>query len=378
MYPNPYPPRNAAAAPSYAKQIQYVKDFLKRPITYITACLLSVELLLTAVSAITQREAVSPVITEGINGNILSISMVFGLVLTGVLVLGAWLTCLKSSNRSPLSTPATGLTILNVLSIVYIVMLGMALVIMIFAVLIAATAAGSPGTYNYYGQPAYDNPAMLATLVVLEIFILLVCFAAALCYYIMVLRFTSSLKRSLKSPLLKSGGSLPFAVFSIISTVVYLLGLIFVIPISVSNDPDLAVLKSNFNLNWLLVAQYILLLAVQICFAILGLSYRSYAERANAEITASMNPYPQGYPGFPASAQPPSYTPYAGQAAFPPYPTQRAYGTASPPEYANPYRGNNPPPQAPKETEPLKICLVCGAPVTDPCDTSCAGCGYKF
>lgn len=388
MYPNPNPYPNAAPAPSYAKQFQYVKDFLKRPIVYITTILLTLQFIVSIITGIAeagiaQWESLSSSMEgSGLNSTLLMVSRCFGWVFSGVFILGAWLACLKSSNRNPASSPATGLAILKVLSIISIVFMGMAFVIEIIAVIILA-AAGSSITNNYnYGKPPipYNNPAMTSTFILIGIIILLFVFGVVLFYYISMLRFTSSLQASLKSPLLKSGGSLPFAVLSIIFAVFDCFALIIIADIS--SDPGGVVFNKNLNLfvnlDWILAAICIVSLSVQICFAILGFSYHSYAEKVNAEISASSNPYPQAYPGFPVPP-PPMCMLYPGQPVNPPYPTaQQNCDKPAPPEYTNPYFQNEASAQHANETEQPRICPVCGTPVTDPRQTNCNNCGAKF
>jgi len=258
MYPNQYPYQNAASALPYARQLQYVKDFLKRPITYVIAGLLTIQTVWVLISSLINQDSAK--FADGYYTGGYVTGAIIAMIPLGLIVVGAWLVCSKSAKADPLSTPSAGLTIIKVITIIFMVLLCLLFVIALI-VLIGLAAAGSYADTSSLGElsPYLHSFGLtsesIAAMIGLFIFILLIVFVFVLLALIALLRFVSSLKSSMSSPLLKSGGSIMLAVLFIMSAVGSLI--------------------SMFSGSLTQTTSSIFSLALGVCLAVLGITYNT-------------------------------------------------------------------------------------------------------
>lgn len=332
MYPNDMGTPPAAANP-YEQNLQAVKQFLRRPLTLVICLLFTVTSIWSIVTQIlslieTKQEMGfwgGPIIDEATYSSMLSGTIISAVVLV-LLMLGFWLTYLKSRSDNPFVTPNGGLGILFALAIVMIVLAALVSVGLLIAFAFAGAASADIGGffddafgYNYYYTANVTLGMIFLLLALLVVFLL--------CFAIGWLRLVNSLKSARSKLFLSTGGTLLFGVTCIIVVVFAILGLIGEIS---------AASQYGQQLDIVALIPVILGCIELILLAVFSFSYRSYAGEVNRNLTPAY-PAAPAYPTAPVYAQPnmyanPGYYPPSGpQNGYAPYAAPQNSYTAAPP-----------------------------------------------
>ena len=408
MYSYNYP--DGAAPNPYARSLQQVKEYFRKPIAAVTAAIASV---LTVFSVIDLISLLTT--TSQLGAYDIDTSSPFGLVLGGILGLllsalltGAlWLIYLKSRDDNPTVTPRAGFTILFTLCIVGIVVVSLVglLFLLAFSVL-----ASDPDFLRMFGISYYISGMNAGALMTFMIVVILLVLVVLLLYLIGGLRASSAMRKSAASPVLYNHGCILFGVMAIIIAACMLISLISSLTESsdsvFSQGPDPVSIITN-----------LLNLGLNICMAVLAFGFKSYADGKNAQAAAAQTPYGAPYQqpygqGYQQNYQQPYQQPYQqtygqGYQQQPytseqnyyqsqqnqPYQqpqqtqqTQQTYGQDFSNPYADQTQYTQPLPysqeaqQAQQELQAQEdklTCPMCGNPV-NPEDNVCTQCGARL
>lgn len=332
MYPNQY--AEPAGQNPYTRNLQNLKEFLRRPIVLATAIVYSIQLLITLGTSLSgalgnQFESFlnnySPEMVQAVNASTAATTLLVSIIPI-LYCVALWIIYLKSRSDNPLSTPSAGLTILYVISIIILVLASL-LMLLLLVVMLAAFSLG--GMSYWEGQ--------FAVSVVLAVFLLVV--PVVLLVLIGQLRFVGSLRGTANGDRMKTGGSVLFGVMYLIFGSFNAIGVI-------GSLGSLG--RSWYGAGFASEAASVLLSLVSttttILLACVALSYNSYAKGKNLEYAPAFQsgaqfgqPYGQnmgvvpGQPGMPTYAQPPQ--PYPQQPYIPQQGNQApAYAPAQTPE----------------------------------------------
>lgn len=343
MYPNQY--ADPTVQNPYARNLQNLKEFLRKPVVLVLAILSSLQFLVTLIISLTGAQNidvsdyfdyyVDPEFIQMFSTTTVATALIASII--PILTCTAlWIIYFKSRSDDPASTPSAGLTIFYVLSIIELCFVG--LVLLLF--LIVMLAGGALASSAYWEGQMIMAIMILVFLMVAPIFLLIT---------IGQLRFAGSLRASARGTVLKTGGSV-------------LLGVVYLILVSISAIgvmTDLADLGGD--LNFYSFINGLLSVAVMTLYAVVALSYNSYAKGKNLQYAMEQqnatflqaNAYAPAQPGAPSyygqpqgyPQQPQSYgaSPYASQQpqvptygqsgqipGYPPTPTPTAPAYMSP------------------------------------------------
>jgi hypothetical protein len=328
MYQPNYP--DPSANP-YMRNLQAVKEFLRRPIVLAVAAIATLQALLEIVAVFINLAASSSSRYDQEYAGGLVFSLIILLTFFGLMLLGLWLCYGRSRNNDPAVTPDVGLSILTSLMVALIVLFS----IFTFAVVaLLSMDEVKFELYRFLYQSGISGEVIYQFASYLQI-VLFVAMAFIILYIVSALMFIRTLKGGYHAVTLRTSGSLFFGVMSFIMGGFGLYSVIKTMIDGLPQDP-LAVIFS--------LLPQLLSVALLVCLGVCGVTYSAYAKRVNqAGMPAPQYPpygqpyYPAQYPNMPYSAPPqqPGYQPQAGYQN--PYQQQ-----ASQAGYQNPYQQQEP------------------------------------
>lgn len=246
MYEQPFNP--------YASNLTAVKNYFKKPrvlviaIIYVLSAIVGVILSITTSGSVPGflrdlvnyldkmgiNSGISPADLESVNGAVSQssvISMLPSLIISAAVTLliaaAFFIIYFKSRNESAESTPSAGVTIMYVLSIISLVfiiigfigMVASAAILMIFSGTVADSIGNSKVVDIGGGYQLNLNGPALGTALIIIAVLLLIIAAFLLFTAINKFRYYSSVRTSISSVTLQSGGAKPYGVMCVISAV---------------------------------------------------------------------------------------------------------------------------------------------------------------
>lgn len=322
MYPNQY--AEPTTQNPYARNLQNLKEFLRRPVVLVLTVLSTLQLLFTLISSLTGAFSVNlasyfddiiPINPQVVQlfSTTTVVSALIGSIIPILTCVSLWIIYLKSRSDNPAATPSAGLTILYVLSIIVLSFVCLILILLLIMML----AVGSIAASSYWEGQMAVAIILLVFLVVAPIFLLL---------SIGQMRFTGSLRDTARSNVMKTGGSVLFGVVYLILACFGVLGFLGSLgSLSVSRYSGYSL--HSAGMTFYSVITQLLSLAVLVLCAVIALSYNSYAKGKNLEYAmeqqnaafgqtnayAPMHPSAQAYysqQGDPQQPQSYGVTPY--------------------------------------------------------------------
>ena len=246
MYEQPFNP--------YASNLAAVKNYFKKPrvlviaIIYVLSAIVGVILSITTSGSVPGflrdlvnyldkmgiNSGISPADLESVNGavsqsSVISMlpSLIISAAVTLLIAVAFFIIYFKSRNESSESTPSAGVTIMYVLSIISLVfiiigfigMVASAAILMIFSGTVADSIGNSKVVDIGGGYQLNLNGPALGTALIIIAVLLLIIAAFLLFTAINKFRYYSSVRTSISSVTLQSGGAKPYGVMCVISAV---------------------------------------------------------------------------------------------------------------------------------------------------------------
>lgn len=246
MYEQPFNP--------YASNLAAVKNYFKKPLVLVIAIIYVLSAIVGVILSITTsgsvpgflrdlvnyldkmgiNSGISPADLESVNGavsqsSVISMlpSLIISAAVTLLIAVAFFIIYFKSRNESSESTPSAGVTIMYVLSIISLVfivigfigMVASAAILMIFSGTVADSIGNSKVVDIGGGYQLNLNGPALGTALIIIAVLLLIIAAFLLFTAINKFRYYSSVRTSISSVTLQSGGAKPYGVMCIISAV---------------------------------------------------------------------------------------------------------------------------------------------------------------
>lgn len=354
--PVPQPVQNYSLQETAARNLQYIKDFCRKPQVLILAILFSASFVMTIVSSLVAADTMSRELAALFDirryseyqtfyntyiGTLITSAIVSALVMAAL-----WIIHLRSRSNDPSASPLAGFTIIRVLAIIELVLISIVGLILFIALCILGSVPDETGY-----APVFLSIAIPVIIIAVGLLIL---------YAVSQIVFMGSFKKSLYSPFLLAKGSVLFGVMMIL----FALASLSTLTNSMSSlyiQMDGAYYSTNMASNSsIVIISNLLGIAFSICAAVCAFSYNGYVKKVNLQIQSG---YPQSsvppYMGDPSQAAP--YQGYDNQQGYtnPYYPQQGYYPYQQQTDYTNPYQQpqtpvqdyNNPyqQPQAPEQ-----------------------------
>lgn len=246
MYEQPFNP--------YASNLAAVKKYFKQPRVLVLAIIYVLSAIVGVIHSITTsgsvpgflrdlvnyldkmgiNSGISPADLESVNGavsqsSVISMlpSLIISAAVTLLIAVAFFIIYFKSRNESSESTPSAGVTIMYVLSIISLVfiiigfigMVASAAILMIFSGTVADSIGNSKVVDIGGGYQLNLNGPALGTALIIIAVLLLIIAAFLLFTAINKFRYYSSVRTSISSVTLQSGGAKPYGVMCVINAV---------------------------------------------------------------------------------------------------------------------------------------------------------------
>lgn len=387
MYEQPFNP--------YASNLAAVKNYFKKPrvlviaIIYVLSAIVGVILSITTSGSVPGflrdlvnyldkmgiNSGISPADLESVNGavsqsSVISMlpSLIISAAVTLLIAVAFFIIYFKSRNESSESTPSAGVTIMYVLSIISLVfiIIGFIGMVVISAILFifSGTVADSIGNSKVVDigggyQLNLNGPALGTALIIIAVLLLIIA-AFLLFTAINKFRYYSSVRTSISSVTLQSGGAKPYGVMCVISAVFTAFGVLSSIGslIFFGNSG----FSSLTGLSLVTILGNILSFVIFVLDAKIALGYKKYID----EIMYGYNE--PTYGGTQPDAAPlPDYRQDAVSAE------QNPYSAPQPKTYNDGFSQTSQPVDRPAAPA---VCPNCGAPTEG--GAFCGNCGTKL
>lgn len=387
MYEQPFNP--------YASNLAAVKKYFKQPrvlvlaIIYVLSAIVGVILSITTSGSVPGflrdlvnyldkmgiNSGISPADLESVNGAVSQssvISMLPSLIISAAVTLliaaAFFIIYFKSRNESAESTPSAGVTIMYVLSIISLVfiiigfigMVASAAILMIFSGTVADSIGNSKVVDIGGGYQLNLNGPALGTALIIIAVLLLIIAAFLLFTAINKFRYYSSVRTSISSVSLQSGGAKPYGVMCVISAVFSAFGILS------SIGSFLFFGNSGFSsltgVSLITILGNILTFATLVVDAKIALGYKKYID----ELMYGYNEPTYGG-SQPAEAPLPEYRQDAVSTE------QNPYSAPQPAPYNDGFTQTSQPVDRPAAPA---VCPNCGAPTEG--GAFCGNCGTKL
>lgn len=283
--------------------LEYRKEFFRKPIILITAIIYTVLTILGLVQTTMPNLLISTEQIELLLGTqftpYITMSNIIGTTITALITLAIWIIYVKSNNNNPTSSPSTGFTILYIMSLIYVIyavlaFLSIIAIVVMFFIIGPDVIANELYKINpsLFGDNDITTFISITTIVVLIIVALLI-----LLYPIATFKFISSIKGKSKYSHLPIKGCMLLAILNIpiaISTI----SSIFSYPTLNTTLLNETVINENLilfeKMNYFPMIYIGLCALLSIIMIIVPLSYRSFAKRANYNLSNRV-PYSSHY-----------------------------------------------------------------------------------
>ena len=387
MYEQPFNP--------YASNLAAVKNYFKKPrvlviaIIYVLSAIVGVILSITTSGSVPGflrdlvnyldkmgiNSGISPADLESVNGavsqsSVISMlpSLIISAAVTLLIAVAFFIIYFKSRNESSESTPSAGVTIMYVLSIISLVfiiigfigMVASAAILMIFSGTVADSIGNSKVVDIGGGYQLNLNGPALGTALIIIAVLLLIIAAFLLFTAINKFRYYSSVRTSISSVTLQSGGAKPYGVMCVISAVFSAFGVLSSIGslIFFGNSG----FSSLTGVSLVTILGNILTFATLVIDAKIALGYKKYID----ELMYGYNEPTYGG-SQPAEAPLPEYRQDAVSTE------QNPYSAPQPAPYNDGFTQTSQPVDRPAAPA---VCPNCGAPTEG--GAFCGNCGTKL
>lgn len=354
--PVPQPVQNYSLQETAARNLQYIKEFCRRPQVLILAILFSASFVMTIVSGFVTADNMSRELAAMLDirrysdyqafTNGYTIALILSAIPSALIVAALWIIHLRSRSNNPSANPMAGFTIIRVLAIIELVLVCVGGLLMFVVLGILTTIPDETGYATAVMSISFGVVIIVIGVLLLSVFSQLI--------------FAGSFKKSLLSPFLLSKGSVLFGVMMILSALASLSSL-------TSTPVSSQIMQNGYYYSSDMVANppvvmitNLLKAAFAVCAAVCAFSYNGYVKHVNMQVQSG---YPQNnvppYMGDPSQASPyqgynnqQGYNnPYYQQPGYYPYqqqtddtnPYQQPQSTAQ--DYPNPYQQ----PQTPEQ-----------------------------